>query len=106
NSFITAYKIGLPDGNFICFNNLQIFPATHVKDGETLMLTPQYCRETGGTYSAEWRIDVLLTTGDCNGKILDRKNNIKIAEIPIMLKSMVCYLRDKKPEELMSYGED
>lgn len=99
-------RLQLPNGNSICFSNLQIMPPYHTKDGERRILTPKLCRESAQNYSAEWVIDIFLTEGNCSSKILDKKLGVKIADVPIMIKSSLCHLRDKTAEELMALGED
>lgn len=107
---IYSSKLLLPNGTSICFSNLQILPPFYARENERLIMTPKYCREASENYSAEWLIDITLTGGDCSNKsgskILDRRSGVKIAEVPVMIKSVLCHLRNKSPEELMALGED
>jgi DNA-directed RNA polymerase II subunit RPB2 len=87
----------------IKFENLSILPPRYTLAGEVLPLTPQLARLNGITYGSDWYVDAVLYDGE---NVVETKRNICIANIPTMLKSELCVLKDKTKEELALYGED
>lgn len=59
-------------------------------------ITPNECRNRGLTYSAPIFVDIQYTVGD---KLVTQKG-ITIGQLPIMLQSCRCVLRNKSPAEL------
>ena len=98
--------LNFPNGNVITFENFQKYLPRYTRDSKVLDLTPKLAREQGITYGSDWQVDILLRQDGPTGKILARKDNICIGNVPVMLKSQLCYLKGKSPRELALYGED
>jgi|GEM_PF-1708652 len=100
---ITQKELKISESKKIVFENFQILPPYYVYQGKKHILTPQYAREKHINYSSDWIVDVILVE---NGIEIDRKKSVIIGNIPIMLKSKICYLRDKSNYQLQLLGED
>lgn len=103
---IYSRELRFPDGRVVTFENLRILPPRYTRDGREVDLTPQMAREQEVTYGSDWHVDLVLRQGDRNGDELDRRRNVCIGTIPVMLKSQYCILRNKSPRELTLLGED
>ncbi|KAK8812330.1 hypothetical protein WA158_007564 [Blastocystis sp. Blastoise] len=64
-------------------------------------ITPNECRNRGLTYSAPIYVDIQYTLGE---KVVTKKG-ITIGQLPIMLQSCRCILRNKSPEEITKMKE-
>jgi len=71
-------------------------------DGSERPLYPTEARMRNLTYSAPAFLEIALIV---DGKERDRAE-VKIAEIPVMVKSKLCYLSELNPDELVEAGED
>ncbi|MDP6845948.1 MAG: DNA-directed RNA polymerase subunit B'', partial [Candidatus Nanoarchaeia archaeon] len=71
-------------------------------DGSERPLYPTEARMRNLTYSAPAFLEIALIV---DGKERDRAE-VKIAEIPVMVKSKLCYLSELSPDELVESGED
>lgn len=90
----------------ICFEELRIFPPYYARDGKIYPSTPQLCREQFVTYGSDWCVDIVQRRGSVNGDEIARSKNVYIGTVPLMLKSCLCILRGKTPEQLAMLGED
>ncbi|KAJ4779813.1 DNA-directed RNA polymerase subunit beta [Rhynchospora pubera] len=70
---------------------------------ENNKLTPQFCRLSDTTYSADISVDIEYTDG--KGQLPTRKTGVKIGRLPIMLRSCNCVLNGKDETELSKLGE-
>jgi len=77
-------------------------PSIIEADGAKRKILPVEARLRNLTYSAPVYLDVSLVI---DGKERERAE-IQIAEIPVMLKSKLCYLHGLSKEELIAAGED
>ena len=77
-------------------------PTVTEADGSKRQITPLEARLRNRTYSASLYLDISLME---NGAEKDR-DEVYIGELPIMLKSELCYLKGLTPEELIEKGED
>lgn len=89
--------------NIATFENIKINPPRYIREGKVLPMTPQLAREQGVTYGADIYVDVIVRN---NGVEIERRQNVCIGMIPIMIRSQFCNLHGKTPEQLMLYGED
>ena len=64
-------------------------------------VTPFECRLRDCTYSAPIYVNVLYT----RGKQVVRSEGVQIGRIPVMLRSKICRLHGKSPEEMGTYQE-
>ncbi|MEO0304555.1 MAG: hypothetical protein ABIM64_04765 [candidate division WOR-3 bacterium] len=97
-------RINFKGGNAIIFRNFRILKPRYIRDGKTLYLTPKLAREQGKMYSAEWKIDIVLS--DPKGNEIKSIKDVTIAEIPVMVKSKACILHGLSDRELALLGED
>ncbi|KAF3337656.1 DNA-directed RNA polymerase III subunit RPC2 [Carex littledalei] len=70
---------------------------------DNIKLTPQFCRLSDRTYSADISVDIEYTDG--KGQHPTRKTSVKIGRLPIMLRSCNCVLNGKDETELAKLGE-
>lgn len=77
-------------------------PCVKEADGAVRFITPMEARIRNLTYAAPIYVEFIPII---NG-IEQEKEEIKIGELPIMLKSDKCILKDLSPEELEKLGED
>ncbi|CAN6485138.1 unnamed protein product [Victoria cruziana] len=69
-------------------------------------LTPQICRLTDTTYAAPIKVDIEYTKGSTKGnKDIERKKDVVIGYLPIMLRSCRCVLNGLGEAELARKGE-
>eukprot|EP01071_Lankesteria_metandrocarpae_P009672 Lankesteria_metandrocarpae@DN5237_c0_g1_i3.p1 len=66
-----------------------------------LKLTPALCRNRDLSYASPVFVDVDFLNGDQ----VTRRKNVEIGRIPVMLRSCVCVLHGKSPNELQALGE-
>jgi DNA-directed RNA polymerase II subunit RPB2 len=78
-------------------------PSYSTASGESLLLTPEQCRNEGLTYMSSIYCDAVLK--DEAGKVLSKKEKIFIGRVPVMLGSELCILKDKTDEERTQLGE-
>ncbi len=71
-------------------------------DGSYHAITPHECRERNLTYAAPVFLEVVKLVG--NRPI--EKRDVHLCDVPVMVKSNVCTLRGKSPEELVKLKED
>ncbi len=71
-------------------------------DGSYHPITPHECRERNLTYTAPVYVEVIKLV---DGSPTERKE-IHLCDIPIMVKSKLCVLKDKSREELIKLKED
>lgn len=112
SSNISARMLTIPDSRnpnntkYVTFENLRQLPARYSKEGKELPLTPKFSRENGITYGCDWYIDLVMRVGSITAPPVERKENIAIGHIPLMLKSRNCILHGKTRRELAAMGED
>lgn len=102
-------QLGIEDGR-------DIFVYIGGKEGKDIRYTP-YCDEFGNailphqcrlenkTYQLEIRVDVDVEYHFGDDIETRRFENIRLGNIPLMLKSSLCYLRSMTPDELLTAGE-
>ena len=94
------------------FDNIHYEKTKYVnRDGTVVDITPYICRTMNYTYSTTIlaRFNIFLKKTDNNDQVVlkeYKKDNIVIAIIPIAVKSDLCVLKNKTPEELKSLHED
>lgn len=98
-------RILLENGNYIGFENVRVYPPDYVADGRRVPLLPQRCRLNDLTYSLNVYVDIVLRSQK-DDILFDKREHIKLCQIPLMLGSEHCYLRNKTPLELRQCGED
>lgn len=77
-------------------------PSIKEADGSVRKITPIEARLRGLTYSSPLFVEM---TPIADG-IERETSEVKIGELPVMVKSDLCYLSDKTEEELIEMGED
>lgn len=77
-------------------------PCIKEADGATRFITPMEARMRNLTYSAPVFVEMIPII---NG-IEQEKQEVKLGEIPVMLKSEICVLKGMGEDELMAAGED
>lgn len=98
-------RILLENGNYIGFENVRTYPPEYVADGRKVPLLPHRCRLNHLSYSLNVYVDIVLRSQK-NDILFDKKEHIKLCQIPLMLKSEHCHLRSKTLKELRACGED
>lgn len=89
-----------------------IIPPTISVKGNIEPLSPAKALLAGMDYMAELRTHFTIIKGydpndPCAGEIIEQTSQpVKIGSIPAMLKSNICYLAGKSPEELDALGSD
>jgi DNA-directed RNA polymerase beta subunit len=74
-------------------------------DEEDVAILPHACRLENKTYAFEVRADVVVEY-DYGDEVQTRSfDDILIGRIPLLLKSSLCYLHSKTPEQLYEAGE-
>ena len=87
---------------YLKYLDIKIGEPHATKDGEkTKDITPQICRLSDTTYAAPILVDIEFT----RGKAIVKKKGLHIGDLPIMLRSSVCVLRNKSHAELAKLGE-
>ena len=90
------------------FSNPIVTPATLTEyDGFPVMMTPQMARLRNLTYQVSVFIQVQHDTyRESDGTLLKRScERVLLCNIPLMLRSQLCILRNKSEEELYAIGE-
>lgn len=77
-------------------------PCIKEADGATRFITPMEARMRNLTYAAPVFVEMIPII---NG-IEQEKQEVKLGEIPVMLKSSICFLSEMTDEELVKAGED
>ncbi|MFH0987225.1 MAG: DNA-directed RNA polymerase subunit B'' [Candidatus Micrarchaeota archaeon] len=77
-------------------------PSITDPDGSAKKITPAEARLRSRTYAAPIFFDLSIEE---NGTEMDR-DTIRGGDIPVMLKSKLCYLHEKTADELIGMGED
>jgi len=109
---VNGRELTLKSGDVVRFENLRIEYPKYNRNDKVLSLTPKLARENGVTYGSDWYVDAVIyrtATGLNNSSILiekEREKNVCIGQVPTMIKSCYCVLRNKTPEQLRYYGED
>ncbi|MES1915456.1 MAG: hypothetical protein MHM6MM_007398 [Cercozoa sp. M6MM] len=89
------------DSFFCKFLNVTVGePAAHNDFSSSSQITPHECRLRDMTYAAPLYVDVEYS---CGNEL--RRDRWLIAKMPIMLRSNVCVLKDKRFEELAAMNE-
>lgn len=93
----------LDDGPFIQIrvDSMQIGYPSKPDDLSDGRLTPRECRERGMSYTAPMLLGVTVTVGGH-----EFVANAKTGEMPIMVMSNKCHLRDLAPRQLVAYREE
>ena len=83
-------------------------PTISIDGGEFEPLVPSICRNMGSVYDFEISADVTVETEDKRTKktTVNEFERVVLARVPTMLHSGLCYLRDRKDEEMVELGED
>ncbi|KAJ4768843.1 DNA-directed RNA polymerase subunit beta [Rhynchospora pubera] len=68
-------------------------------------LTPQFCRLSDSTYSADISVDIEYSNGKDKLRKFIVQSGVKIGRLPIMLRSCNCVLNGKDETELTKLGE-
>ncbi|RDX90000.1 DNA-directed RNA polymerase III subunit 2, partial [Mucuna pruriens] len=90
---------------YLRFLNVRIGKPSITVDGLTEDLTPQTCRLSDQTYAAPILVDVEYTQGSHDNPRKERRPNIVIGRMPIMLRSCCCVLYGRDEAELAKLGE-
>ncbi|KAK7314087.1 hypothetical protein VNO77_39297 [Canavalia gladiata] len=90
---------------YLRFLNVRIGKPSIIFDGSPEDVTPQMCRLTDQTYAAPIFVDVEYTQGSHDNPRKDRKTNVIIGRMPIMLRSCCCALYGRDEAELAKLGE-
>jgi DNA-directed RNA polymerase II subunit RPB2 len=99
---IASRTITIPEG-VVRFERLFITKPSISNGDEAVHLLPQRCRLAGYTYSANMAVDIVLTPN--NGGQAQRREKVPIGKVPVMLRSVLCHLRQMDKEELERVGE-
>ncbi|KAG6393793.1 hypothetical protein SASPL_144365 [Salvia splendens] len=88
---------------FLRYKEVMVGKPLLMGDSVTDMLTPQKCRLYDITYAAPIYVNIEYSNGGNEG--VQRKKDVVIGRLPIMLKSSSCVLYERDEEELARYGE-
>lgn len=77
-------------------------PTTTNSKGEDIELTPLMCRNNGTTYAADMYADLELIRDQ---QVVATATAVPLGKVPVMLGSVLCYLRGKSNQELLEMGE-
>jgi DNA-directed RNA polymerase II subunit RPB2 len=99
---ISSRYIEIDSEHKLYFNNPHIIPPMYSKGTQSYPMFPIIARSRKDTYSGLLTADLIIKKGD---QIVDKKENVALGRIPIMLRSKLCYLYNKTPQELISMGE-
>ena len=97
-------KIHLINGNTLHFENFMVNHPYYTEKNNPFTLTPSYARKQEITYGADWHFDIVERNNE--GDEVNRKEDVCLFNIPLMLKSRNCVLYGKNYDELRSLGED
>ncbi|MGD2201761.1 MAG: DNA-directed RNA polymerase subunit B'', partial [Candidatus Bathyarchaeota archaeon] len=100
---IHGIQIEVPDKTYdIKFGTIEVDKPRVVEvDGTVRSVYPRETRVRNLTYSAPLYLDIIL---DDEGR--ETLECVNIGNLPIMIKSDLCLLSDKSPDDLISIGED
>lgn len=88
----------------ISFDNPYIPSPTVLESDRTLRYpTPCECRQRNLTYDSPIYVDITETNENTGESTLHRR--VVIGRIPVMLRSSICHLSDKTPQERVEMGE-
>lgn len=86
---------------FLKFENIYVGKPTKKEDMTVIETCPQMCRLRDFTYSAPIWVDIKYWKGNYSQK----KKQVEIGHMPVMLRSNLCVLHGKSDEEVQEYGE-
>ncbi|XP_061343132.1 DNA-directed RNA polymerase III subunit 2 [Gastrolobium bilobum] len=90
---------------YLRFLNVRIGTPSIIVDGSPENITPQTCRLSDQTYAAPILVDVEYTQGSHDNPRKEKKTNVVIGRMPIMLRSCCCVLYGRDEDELAKLGE-
>ncbi|KAK4483573.1 hypothetical protein RD792_010772 [Penstemon davidsonii] len=90
---------------YLRYEDVRIGEPSVTIDGVTEKLTPHMCRLSDITYAAPIYVNIEYSTGHGSTKMIQKKKDVIIGRMPIMLRSCFCILYGKDEEELAKYGE-
>ncbi|KAK7262597.1 hypothetical protein RJT34_30172 [Clitoria ternatea] len=90
---------------YLRFLNVKIGKPEMIVDGSAEDVTPQTCRLSDQTYAAPILVDVEYTHGSHDNPRKERKTDVVIGRMPIMLRSCCCVLYGRDEAELAKLGE-
>ncbi|KAL1547602.1 DNA-directed RNA polymerase III subunit 2 [Salvia divinorum] len=88
---------------YLRYNDVRIGQPSMMGDSVSDLLNPQKCRLYDITYAAPIHVNIEYSNG-VNERI-QKKRDVIIGRLPIMLKSCCCVLYGRDEEELARYGE-
>ncbi|GAB4832145.1 DNA-directed RNA polymerase I subunit RPA2 [Ancistrocladus abbreviatus] len=88
----------------IYFGKPELYPPQKelVSRGMRAALFPYECRQAKISYTGRFMVDVCFQYND--GAVIREKHNF--GQLPVMLKSKICNLRDADPQKLVSHREE
>lgn len=98
-----------PDGSKHLYRFVDpiLLPPSYQLNGKKQDLTPQMARRKSRTYQADIFISVVKHAGPTESSpIVERRDNIQLGSIPVMLRSKLCHLYQAKDAQLLAAGED
>ncbi|XP_010242622.1 PREDICTED: DNA-directed RNA polymerase III subunit 2 isoform X2 [Nelumbo nucifera] len=102
NNRITASS----DPNFyLKYTDVKIGTPSITADNVTDTLTPHICRLSDMTYAAPIMVNIEYVKKFCDQITIEKKENVVIGRMPIMLRSCCCVLYGKDEAELARLGE-
>ncbi|KAF1899808.1 hypothetical protein Lal_00019940 [Lupinus albus] len=90
---------------YLRFLDVRIGNPSITIDGTSEKVTPQLCRLSDRTYSAPILVDVEYTQGSHDNPRKEKKIDVVIGQMPIMLRSCCCVLHGRDEDELAKLGE-
>ncbi|KAL1537737.1 DNA-directed RNA polymerase III subunit 2 [Salvia divinorum] len=88
---------------YLRYKDVRIGQPSMMGDSVSDLLNPQKCRLSDITYAAPIYVNIEYSNGGNEG--IQRKRDVIIGRLPIMLKSCCCVLYGRDEEELARYGE-
>ncbi|KAK7256943.1 hypothetical protein RIF29_30558 [Crotalaria pallida] len=90
---------------YLRFLDVRIGTPSITIDGTSENTTPQICRLADRTYAAPILVDVEYTQGSRDNPRKEKKIDVVIGQMPIMLRSCCCVLNGREEDELAQLGE-
>ncbi|TKY56059.1 DNA-directed RNA polymerase III subunit RPC2 [Spatholobus suberectus] len=90
---------------YLRFLNVRIGKPSIEVDSSVEDITPQTCRLSDQTYAAPIYVDIEYMKGSRNNPEKERKTDVLIGRMPIMLRSCCCVLYGRDEAELAKLGE-
>ncbi|XP_043723614.1 DNA-directed RNA polymerase III subunit 2 [Telopea speciosissima] len=90
---------------YLEYTDVNIGEPSVTADNVTDALTPHMCRLSDLTYAAPIMVNVEYTKGSHVDKTIEKKRNVVVGRMPIMLRSCRCILNGKDEAELARLGE-